>query len=100
MSKNTIKCIYCNGVFDLRKIKQTDKGYLNQCIECHKIKVRERIIKGRNTFNGFMQRLLDCAKGSAKRRLSKGRIATGKINLTKEQLIEIYNKQNGFLKNM
>jgi hypothetical protein len=42
-----------------------------------------------------MDNLYQGAKKSAKRRLEKGRIDAGKVDITKDYLIELYNKQNG-----
>lgn len=48
-----------------------------------------------DTFNGFMRILLNRAKDTAKKRLNKGRKNAGIFDLTRQQLIDLYNKQNG-----
>jgi hypothetical protein len=59
--------------------------------ECKNLSEWER----RNTFDGFFAKLLISARSNANHRLRNGRIEAGVCDITKEDLINIWNKQNG-----
>lgn len=62
-----------------------------KCFECYHISQWEY----RNTFNGFFSKLLSAARTNSNHRLSSGRIEAGVCNIIREDLITIWNRQNG-----
>ena len=100
MSKTSIKnkkCDDCKEILDIknfRRIRNYNRTYvpfLNICIECARI----RSNKYRNTFKGFFNSLLCSSRSTSKKRKNKGRLDAGICDLTIDEIIEIYNKQNG-----
>ena len=97
MSKSvkTKKCDGCKKYFTLDKF-ETDKvngtTYTrNQCITCRKIYKNKRYGK----FDGFIRGILGNTKNHAKRRSESGRKEAGTFTLTYDQIVDLYNRQNG-----
>lgn len=59
-------------------------------LQCHELDWKRQ-----KTINDFLQKLISHANEHAKERLNNGRIEAGVCNLTKNDLITIWNKQNG-----
>ena len=98
MDKNilTKECHECKKILDIEKfrlIRYSNDKYcsINICNICEKIKSHEY----GNTFKGFIIQLLGNAKLAARRRKSIGRKDAGIFSLTYDQIVHLYNQQNG-----
>lgn len=86
--ENTIECTICK-IIKLENNFQT--GYYSQCIKCRSIYKRNLESQTKET---FLQRLLHNSKHNSKHR-SKTREIAGIFYLTLQDLLDIYNYQNG-----
>ena len=90
-------CLECGAYLDddnCYRMNNKDRIYKplsSRCVICDTLRNKEY----RNTLRGFMSKLLSCAKRNAQGRRSKGREEAGTFDLTLDQLVDIYNKQNG-----
>lgn len=97
MSKTVKKkeCSICKRpkiLSEFSTIKNNGKYVLSyRCKTCDRLRVHDN----KNTFDGYLKGLLRGAKASAKTRKNKGREKAGKFDLTFEQILELYKKQDG-----
>lgn len=95
------KCETCKKNLELIKFskdKSRKCGLRGQCRLCHSKKRKARYHshgKFVNTFDRFFKVLVRNAKGRAKTRKRRGRENAGVFNLTFDQVVDLYNKQNG-----
>lgn len=88
----TKQCNICQTIKPLEEFLLFSSGYYNsRCIGCASTLGFEY----RNSFEGFFNTLFRCAHCSSKNRAEKGRVEAGQFQITKEDLISIWNKQNG-----
>ena len=94
MGKTKI-CLECRDTLSIdnfRVYKTSTGTYIrSDCKTCERLKSHEYS----NTFKGFFVTLLDSAKQHAAKRKTLGRISAGIFDLTYDQIVDLYNKQNG-----
>ena len=87
--KNEKKCIHCNAITNIDDFNISRGKVTNICIICY------RIQRYNLTFNSFIRTIYHTCKKNSKTKLKKGRIVAGTFNITKQELINLYHKQNG-----
>lgn len=85
------QCTKCTKIKLFKEFPLYNGKFGSRCYECLCISSQEY----HNTFNGFFTKLLTDARKSASRRLANGRVEAGMFNITRENLLTIWNKQNG-----
>lgn len=90
------ECLRCKKILNIEEFRKCEKknGRIfirSKCITCERIEMADY----RNTFKGFFKQLFDNAKYNAKQRKNKGRKTAGIFDLTYEQIVDLYYKQNG-----
>jgi hypothetical protein len=86
--ENSIECTICKIIKSENKFQN---GYYSQCIKCRSIYKRNLESRTKET---FLQQLLHTAKHNSKHR-SKTREIAGTFDITLQDLLDIYNSQNG-----
>jgi hypothetical protein len=84
-------CSKYNIEKELSKYRKNSNCYLNFCKECEK----KDTIAYYNTLNGKFRCMLNHAKERSKKRFNKSRIEAGIFKITKDDLQELWKKQNG-----
>lgn len=87
------QCNSCKKMKSLDKYSGKSSNDLNLNATCDECCISTWRYK--NTFDGFIGKILSAARSDAKKRLSKGRTEAGVCNIIREDLINIWNRQNG-----
>ena len=87
-------CNKCNIIKDMSEFGPKVNGKFGKCSICHQCQ-KIYAMNNRNTFDGFMGIILTSAEKHANFHLSKGRKEAGIFDLTLEQLVYLWARQNG-----